>query len=208
MNFKHIKYNAKYIQFASKMMGKTWDYDKSFENIKNRDLFYNIFFQYSFNHSNYYDLIIDENDKLVGLLMAGNIKNRFSIKNTVLFFNVLYQWIIGNFGRRISAINFLYTLDKESKELMKNNKSYDHEIKLFFVDESTRGNGLGKKMMNRYIEYCKEKGINRIILLTDAGCNYGFYDYYGFKRINEIHSNIFAKPEKEYNGYAYAYEID
>ncbi|QUH29737.1 GNAT family N-acetyltransferase [Vallitalea guaymasensis] len=209
MKFKFVKYKSSYTLDAAKMMRKTWHYDKCFEGIKDNIYFYKIFFKYSMIASDYHDLIVDENDKLVGILMARSInKKKLSLNYIGLGINFIFRWLTGEFGKRIQAIKNISIMVKDNEKIMKDVKKYDNEITLFFVDENTRGNGLGKKLMNRYINYCKNQGIRNIILMTDAGCNYGFYEHYGFKRINAIHSDLFAKPEIEYNGFAYAYEAE
>lgn len=207
MVYKYVEYKKKYTSDASLMMNKTWQYDKLFKGLKNNNWFYSLIFWYSFTESDYCDLIVDEHDKLVGFLMAGDTKDKLSFNKIGLSINVICRWLIGQFGNPISALRTATTMYNDATTLMKDKELYDNEIKLFFVDESTRGNGLGKMLMNRYLEYCKAEGINKIILLTDAGCNFGFYDHCGFKQINKIHSMMFAKSEFEYNGYAYAYEI-
>ncbi|GMQ57452.1 hypothetical protein AN1V17_18470 [Vallitalea sediminicola] len=208
MKFKFVKYKNSYTLDAARMMRKTWHYDKYFEGMKDNIFFYKLFFTYSIMVSNYCDLIVDENDRLVGLLMAGPIKQKLSLKHIGLGINVIYRWLTGQFGKRIRALKTTSIMVKDNKKIMKDANRYDNEITLFFVDENTRGNGLGKKLMNRYINYCKNRSIKNIILMTDAGCNYGFYEHYGFKRINAVHSNLFAKPEIEYNGFAYAYKVE
>lgn len=208
MGFKFVNYKSSYTLDAAKMMRKTWHYDDSFEGLKDNIHLYKIFFRYSIISSKYCDLVADENDRLVGILMAGPVIKKKSIKHIGFGINFIYKWLTGKLGKRKAAMNTLSIMYEENNKIMKDSNRYDNEINLFFVDEKTRGNGLGKKLMNRYINYCKNQDIRNIILMTDAGCNYGFYDHYGFKRINAIHSNILAKPQMEYNGFAYAYKVE
>lgn len=201
MNYKYVNYKKSYLKDASKMMGKTWTMDKHLKKLKDRNIIYSIFFKLSYIDSDYCDMVVDENDKLLGFLLAGKTKKS---KRIGVGIELIFNLIIGKFGKRINAVKVMLKMSKDFNEIMSDSINYDNEIKLFFVSEDARGLGLGKKLMNRYISYCKKENIKSIILMTDEGCNYGFYDYYGFSQINRIHSALFDKPELEYNSYAYA----
>lgn len=201
MNYKYVEYKKSYLKDASEMMGKTWIMDKHLKELKDRNIIYSIFFKLSYIDSDYCDMVIDENDRLLGFLLAGETKKR---KHIGVGIELIFNLIMGKFGKRINAVKVMSKMSKDFDEIMSNSINYDNEIKLFFVSEDARGLGLGKKLMNRYISYCKKENIRSIILMTDEGCNYGFYDHYGFSQINRAHSILFDKPELEYNSYAYA----
>ena len=201
MNYKFVKYKKLYLKEAAKMMGETWSMDKHLKGLKDRSIIYSILFKLSYIDSDYCDMVVDKNGKLLGFLLAGKTEKSKHIGAGIEF---IFNLIIGKFGKRINAVKVMLKMVKDFNEIMSDSINYDNEIKLFFVSEDARGLGLGKKMMNRYIGYCKKENIRNIILMTDEGCNYGFYDHYGFSQINRTHSVLFDKPEREYNGYAYA----
>lgn len=98
-------------------------------------------------------------------------------------------------------------LFKAYNNVLQDKSSYGCEISLFFVSDLARGKGIGKGLMGRFIEYCRENDIQNIILMTDASCNFGFYDHCGFTRVNEVYSEFFGESKDEYNGFAYAYSV-
>ncbi|WP_281221741.1 GNAT family N-acetyltransferase [Photobacterium sanguinicancri] len=58
---------------------------------------------------------------------------------------------------------------------------FDSEINLFIVSPELKGKGLGRKLMDRYVHFCKANGIATAFLWTDVDCDYSFYQKYGFK---------------------------
>lgn len=68
------------------------------------------------------------------------------------------------------------------------------QIRLFAVDESIQGQGVGSKLMDIAMDYCAEKGFNHVILETIDVCKAArhIYDKYGFKRTGEKENNEWA----------------
>ena len=207
MKFTFVRYNKAYLHDATKMMGKTWEFDKCFKNLKDKDIIYSTLFKISYADSNYCDMTISENGDLMGFLIGGETTEKINFSQVKLMCSIFWNVLIGKFGSWKIVYDFAKKGFKDLAPLMESQKEYDNEIKLFFVAEKSRGTGLGKTLMNRYVEHCRINNIKSIILITDEGCNYGFYEYYGYERVNQIHSSILAKPELEYNGYTYAYKI-
>ena len=208
MKTNKVGYDKKYLKDAADMMSKTWTYHNSLQGNYDLEYFYSLFLEFSNIDFSYTEFLTNEKDQLVAILIATPTKVKISKKILSVCFKSLFGLLTGKFGNRLNAIKVLDILLKDGETLMKDKEMYDEELSLFFIDESCRGYGVGKQLMNNYIEYCKNNNVKNVILLTDAGCNYGFYDHYGFLRINQIHSDYFAHTEMEYNGYAYAYEVN
>lgn len=64
------------------------------------------------------------------------------------------------------------------------------EIKRFYLDNDLRGKGVGLALLNKIINLCKERGLNKCILNTDEKLVKAieFYKKYGFK-ISETDEN-------------------
>jgi len=60
-------------------------------------------------------------------------------------------------------------------------------LRFFILDESLRGCGLGRSMMNQAMEFCREQGYQRLFLTTlprlDAAMR--LYELYGFTQVAE-----------------------
>ncbi|MBN2440806.1 MAG: GNAT family N-acetyltransferase [Spirochaetales bacterium] len=65
-----------------------------------------------------------------------------------------------------------------------------YEVTLFAVLPSMQGKGLGKELMNTFINKCIHDGVKRITLDTDEECNYQFYEHFGYHKIAEFYSPI------------------
>ncbi len=207
MEYRYTKYKKAYLKDAAEMMSKTWHFDEHFQGLKYRNILYSILFKYSYYECDYCDIVVDKNERLLGFLMAGKTKQGISLKHIGIGINFVFRWIIGQFGKRVDAIKTISKFIRSFNEVMADSCKYDNEVKLFFIEENTRGMGLGKNLMNRYISHCKKNSIKSVILMTDEGCNYGFYEHYGFKQINKCHNDLSPNPELEYNSYAYALKI-
>jgi GNAT superfamily N-acetyltransferase len=62
------------------------------------------------------------------------------------------------------------------------------EVTLFAAALAAQGKGYGRRLMDAYVDHCRELGIERLTVETDVESNYGFYDHYGFTRIGEFNS--------------------
>ena len=67
----------------------------------------------------------------------------------------------------------------------KHKGEFDGVLTLFAVNENCRGLGVGKTLLAGLLEYLKKQDVKHIYLYTDTTCNYGFYEYQGFERLEE-----------------------
>lgn len=73
------------------------------------------------------------------------------------------------------------------------------QLRYFLLDPAYRGIGLGKKLMELYMEFLKEKGYSKSLLWTtsEQDTAAGLYKRYGFKLTEEKPSAAFGKPVTE-----------
>lgn len=77
------------------------------------------------------------------------------------------------------------------EELLKrNDKGFDGGLTLFAVSDKSQGLGIGKNLLNLVKDYWDNNNTKQIYLFTDDKCNYGFYDYNNFKRIDNELVNV------------------
>ena len=69
-----------------------------------------------------------------------------------------------------------------------------------------QGKGFGKQLINEFILTCKKEGTLRIILETDAECNYGFYENLGFNHIASFGSPL-QKEFSRNSGETFIFEL-
>jgi len=74
------------------------------------------------------------------------------------------------------------------------------QLRYFIIDPNYRGIGLGKKLMNLFIDFMKSCGYQKAYLLTTKGLDpaISLYTRHGFKFSEEKNTNIFGKPSIEH----------
>lgn len=97
--------------------------------------------------------------------------------------------------KELSSYNDLLTIYDEFYE--KHKEKFDGVLTLFAVNETCRGYGIGKQLLKDLMSYLEESQVKRIYLFTDSTCNYGFYEYHDFNRLEEkpITFNTSDKPK-------------
>ena len=113
-----------------------------------------------------FKVILDDNDEIIGMLMAyiSEMPYDFRLKSLKLII--------------VDILDHFVLCDIEKDDL------YVAEIA---IDDSLRGQGLGKKVLLDVIDYAKSKNLNRVILDADFR-NVGarkLYERMGFKEFNK-----------------------
>lgn len=191
-NIRFIKYNKNYFSKCVDLVKQTWDFHSAFVGLKNIDLVYEHYFKSCLNWNAHLEIIVDQRDDVVGLLF-GSIEND-SYMNT--FKHMLQdrknkKWLnskiaSGNFGVKRVAKEVFEAMDTSDCKGEKYAHLFDSEINLFIVSPEMRGNGLGIKLMDNYIVFCRENNLKRAYLWTNEGCSFSFYENYGF----QLHSRF------------------
>ena len=113
-----------------------------------------------------FKVILDDNDEIIGMLMAyiSEMPYDFRLKSLKLII--------------VDILDYFVLCDIEKDDL------YVAEIA---IDDSLRGQGLGKQVLLDVIDYAKSKNLNRVILDADFR-NIGarkLYERIGFKEFNK-----------------------
>lgn len=59
-------------------------------------------------------------------------------------------------------------------------------VELFVVDASARGQGLGRALMDRFVDAARAKGARSVGVYTDPLSSWQFYERVGFRRVAEF----------------------
>lgn len=214
MNLKFTPYKKEYFEQSAMLMSKTWHFNQMLENPKDTSLIYKVYFQESLLESQYTDFIVDENGQVLGYLLASapNLVTpssalRSKLSELWLMIELTGHIALGSLGSRQQALATVEAANDLSKETHKDAEQFDSEVVLFFISDELRGQGCGRKLMERYYDFCRRNDICKIFLSTDLACNFGFYDHHGFERHREFHHECLARPEEEYNGFIYSKTI-
>lgn len=88
-------------------------------------------------------------------------------------------------GRR--GLRDMRSLRGIDAKLLRNIESpFDAEVVLFLVDESHRGQGVGRLLFNQAMAGFLHAGVRRYYLFTDTRCNIGFYEHRGLTRLRGV----------------------
>ena len=103
--------------------------------------------------------------------------------------------LYGNMSHRLLLVRKGMSDDRNKAV---NSPEADGEVIFFVVDRERWGHGIGRELMDRFMQHARSRGAKRIIVYTnDPGCNWGFYDKYGFKLRSTFKDNFTSYVRNE-----------
>ena len=125
------------------------------------------------------------NGQVVGLLfgridresgMSGKIRSRLGHAKVYL------KLLTGRYWKSADRFTLIRSAMSDDRNIVENSPDADGEVMLFVVDGKFQGRGIGRALMDRFLQRARKAESKRITVSTnDIGCNWGFYDKYGFK---------------------------
>ena len=84
------------------------------------------------------------------------------------------------------------------------------EITLFTSQKKYRGRGMGRLLMDAYLDAAKKRGAKEATVCTDTALSYHFYESYGFERIREFNMKAYkySIPKEFFTGIIYRIDTD
>ncbi|MCU5086814.1 GNAT family N-acetyltransferase [Bacillus cereus] len=217
MELKFEKYDEKYLESCAALIRSTWKFEKEFIQPQKPEIIYQYYVLSCVNYSEHLDLIVDEHDEVKGMLF-GSIEDadtrsemKYKLQEIKTDLRMLFNLLRGDFGNRKTALKIRNEHNEVNKLGETTDRPFDSEVNLFIVSPELRGMGYGKKLMDRYIEFCKENDLHSAFLWTDIGCSYNFYEKYGFKLYKQFFHEGLTPNEsnkKQENGMIYYLEIE
>jgi len=85
----------------------------------------------------------------------------------------------------------------------------DAEVNLIMVSRRLQRKGLGRQLMDRFVEAAKAAGCRLLTLYTDNQMsNWRFYEIYGFRKVATFHDNLTSYfAETSADGVVYALDL-
>ena len=139
-------------------------------------------------------------DKLLGGTSAFDSASRELSMMTRFFFG----------ERRMTSglLGLFWNLFLTEMKLLVNMPRSDAEIELFIVDSRHRGKGIGRMLIDRFLQAARDTGTSLVTVYTDdKTSNWQFYEKYGFRKVATFHDNLtsyFAGVDS--NGIVYVLE--
>ena len=193
---------------CERLVAKTWSKNLLLKNSGDADGLAGMMLHNMMQNADYME-IADKEGEVAGFLLGNTaLRQKTSILQTAsLYFNSTQQLMFNSnicFCKKTKLINTFIESENNMKKATEKMKA-DGEVCLFVVDSVYRGFGIGRRLMDRFLEHCKNQDVRFIILKTDESCNYAFYDNYGFNRVKTYYDPLVA-----YEGIApesYLYKI-
>lgn len=127
-----------------------------------------------------FNYVVVEDGVCKGIIVGKSHKSNFNFKYKFRVFTCALKLMFNKESKKIT--NIFSTVSNVDKDLLKKaNKSYEAEVCYFVVDESLRGQGIGKKLLNLFKEQINKDHCVNYYLFTDSSCNYNFYLHNGLK---------------------------
>ena len=142
--------------------------------------------------STYAEVAVDEHG-VVGLLF-GEVEGQKALERSRstlgIEVQIMSRGLTGKYGDLIRTIRFMLGFFITELKLLVNRPGTDAEISMLIVGQAHRGRGLGKELVDRFIEAAKKQGARSISLYTDdQTSNWRFYEAYGFRQVAKFHDN-------------------
>ena len=146
--------------------------------------------------------------EVIGFLFGLTHKKLPGFKARLELDRLFWGFLAGKYGpseRRFRfLVSFVLTLLKVELLCLR----FDSEVELFVVDTEYRGQGIGRSLVDRFVEHLREENKRTLYLYTNMVSNWKFYERYGFIKHREFYDNqlSFLRGTKTH-GYIYCYRL-
>jgi ribosomal protein S18 acetylase RimI-like enzyme len=124
--------------------------------------------------------------------MFGKIRSRLGHSRVYL------KLIMGRYWKASDRFKLVKSAMSDDRNITENSPDADGEVMLFVVDGKFQGRGIGRSLMDRFLQRARKSNSKRITVSTnDIGCNWGFYDKYGFKLQGSFRDSFTSFVRKE-----------
>jgi ribosomal protein S18 acetylase RimI-like enzyme len=122
---------------------------------------------------------------------------------------MLLRVMSGSYGNIIGSIRLMIGFLTTEVKLLLYDPKTDAEIVMLVVGEAHRGKGIGKELVDRFIEVARKQGARSLSLYTDdQTSNWKFYEALGFKQVAKFYDNGSSRYSgKRANGLIYRIDI-
>jgi GNAT superfamily N-acetyltransferase len=134
-----------------------------------------------------YSEICYYNNEVLGFLFGMTSMRYPDFNKRLDLWKLLWGFITGKYGRIKRRFRFLLAFLTTMIKVEFLCSKFDSEIVLFVVDGQYRGKGIGKALVNHFIDYAKQNKKETIYLYTDIESNWPFYEKTGFTKYKDFY---------------------
>ena len=140
-------------------------------------------------------------DKVVGLLF-GRIDREQGrlgwLSSRLGHCKVYLKLLLGRYWKVSDRVKLMRSALSDDRNIIHHSPNADGEVMLFVVDGEFQGRGIGRELMDRFLRRAREADSKRITVSTnDIGCNWRFYEKYGFKLQGSFRDSFTSIVRKE-----------
>ena len=131
---------------------------------------------------------------VVGLLFGkvdSDLPSFAAIRTFLADSRVYLKLLAGSYGKIPKRTKVMRLGISDDRNIRANSPVADGEVTFLVVDESYRGMGIGRQLMDRFVAHARSKNAKKITVnTTDPICNWEFYEQYGFKRFSSFRDGL------------------
>ena len=126
-----------------------------------------------------------DSESVIGLLFGSTTRD-MSLRKILGMIRSSILFTLRSFTRKPGDLRKIFSffcrnILTESKVWLHSSDA-DGEVAFFVVSESFRGHGIGRSLMNGFLDFAKRQDVSRVyVYTTNPGCNWKFYEIVGFK---------------------------
>jgi len=167
-------------------------------------------YQSMFLNSSTFGKVAMLDEKIVGAVLA-SVKGeaeKFRLFQTDVAQNTL-TLLAAPEAERKDIVEHLSVSFQTIGQLLENRMdSYGGSLEFIAVSKQAQGLKIGKRLWDEAVAYFNSKHVKSIYLIADSACNVGFYDCYGFSRIDEKKATYnYTTGQKTSEVFVYEYQF-
>lgn len=146
----------------------------------------------SYAISNYHELAVADGE-VAGLIFGRLRRTAFLIdmcRTMKEFVLIIGGFLLGKYGSRRKLIRFAGPGLRALRVLRRNMPASEAEVVLFAVAPECQGTGIGRALMDRFVDQALHCSAKSIAVPTDETASFGFYERYGFTRWAEFNDPL------------------
>ena len=198
-DYQDIDYNQ-----CEELVNQAWKFDEIFAPEEFSDLAKQLYTKGSVISSNY-KVVVEVDGKVAGFIFGFNERATKPGLNILYRLKTLWKLLRIKAIKPVNRSDFMNILKHHEINRNKVVKRGKSEINLFVVDKSYQTKGFGKNLWKGFLDYCKDSGVESIIVETNKLGASGFYERIGFKHLGNFDSPLHELATK--GGQACMYEF-
>lgn len=209
MQLYYERYHRKHLQSCAEIIRTTWKFEKRLIRPKHPELLYQYYILDCENWSEHLDLLVDVEGTVWGILFgsieAAPMRLRLKYLCKQLRNELFIRWhiLLGHLGQRRAAFAAVRNIQDTNQLGETTERAFDSEINLFILRPGLRGQGYGRQLMDRYIQFCRQHKLRDAFLWTTIDCTYRFYENYGYRLYKTFRYDSGKEAGAEPNGMIY-----